>query len=184
MPEILERYFFHWTPERAIWLGGIPLSWDGRCAGIYAGFAIALLFQSLFCRGEKRLPPLALVATAAVLSLPMFIDVLTIHFQLRTPANSIRHLTGTLFGISFCCLLYPAARQLATRSGKSLPSSWPQILLIYVAGTGFSALTLWNNAISYYLLESLSWVGFTGMAITISAGLFRLLFPVSVNKSQ
>jgi len=172
MREFLGQYLFHWTPERAIWLGGKTLTWDARCAGIYAGICIALLFHLLLLRNNAKLPPRSVLTAAAVLVLPMFIDVISIHFQVRQPVNSLRHLTGLLFGVSFCSVLYPAVRQLL---GVSYPVAGLRIrLLLLLAGVGalISSLTLWDRLFSYYLLEFLSWGGFVGLATLIASGLF------------
>lgn len=172
MRELLAQYIFHWTPERAIWLGGKTLTWDARCAGIYAGICIALLFHLMLLRNNSKLPPRSVLTAAAVLVLPMFVDVVTIHFQLRQPSNSVRHLTGLLFGVSFCSVLYPAVRQLL---GASCPVTGLRIrLLLLLASVGAltSSLTLWDRLFSYYLLEFLSWGGFVGLAALIASGLF------------
>jgi uncharacterized membrane protein len=171
MKELLAQYLFHWTPERAIWLGGKTLTWDARCAGIYAGFCTALLFHLLFWRNNSKLPSRSALAAAAVLILPMFVDVISIHFQLRPPINALRHLTGLLFGVSFCSVLYPAVRQLLGTdhtSGDRLTLRW--MLVQVLAGVGLSLFTQWDRLFSYYLLESLSWVGFVGLAVLVTAG--------------
>jgi uncharacterized membrane protein len=173
MEELLAQYLFHWTPERAIWLGGKTLTWDARCAGIYAGFCTTLLFHLLFRRNNSKLPSWSVLAAVAVLILPMFIDVISIHFQLRPPINALRHLTGLFFGISFCSVLYPAVRQMV---GSRIPSGdgglvLRHLLLIVVSGSLFSAFTQWDRLFSYYLLESLSWGGCIGLAVLVVSGL-------------
>jgi len=76
--ELLARYLLHWTPERAIWLGGQTLSWDARCAGIYAGFGIALLVQLIWhchvksCRRGHLWPRRQLFVCHSSLTLPPF----------------------------------------------------------------------------------------------------------------
>lgn len=175
MAELLARYIFHWLPEKAIWLGGQTLSWDARCAGIYAGFGIALLFHLLYRRHQCTLPSWTLLATAAVLSLPLFVDVTTIHYALRPPDNTIRHLTGVLFGISFCSLLYPAVALLAGRQADSSDRLTPaRLLMLAVAGAAVSLLTRYDHPFSFYLLESLAWTGFIGLAGLICRGILNL----------
>ena len=173
MQDLLAQYLFHWTPERAIWLGENTLSWDARCAGIYAGVGSALLFHLLVCRVQFKLPSRPVMVTAAVLVLPMFIDVFTIHFHLRPAINGLRHLTGVLFGISFCSLLYPAVGQMvaspeaANAGGLTLR----KFLVLAVLGSLFSFFTQWDRLFSYYLLESLSWAGFVGLVALVGTGL-------------
>lgn len=173
MRNLLDQYLFHWTPERAIWLGGKTLTWDARCAGIYAGICIALLFHLLLLRNNAKLPPRSVLTAAAVLVLPMFVDVISIHFQVRQPINSIRHLTGLLFGISFCSVLYPAVRQLLGAVSFPVARLSIQLLLLLASiGVLTSSLTQWDRLFSYYLLEFLSWGGFVGLATLIASGLF------------
>lgn len=176
MHELLARYLFHWTPERAIWLGGQTLSWDARCAGIYAGFGVALLFQLVCCRRRSMLPSWPLLALAAAFSLPMFLDVATTSYHLRPAQNNIKHLTGVWFGISFCTVLFPAVMQLLKSTQTDTKPGLKQFFITLTAGTSFSSLTLWHHPISFYLLESLSWLGFTGLALLIFAGLFASLW--------
>ncbi|MCE1225565.1 MAG: DUF2085 domain-containing protein [Geobacteraceae bacterium] len=171
MRALLDQYLFHWTPERAIWLGGNTLTWDARCAGIYAGVCITLLFHLLLLRNNSKLPSRSVLTAVAVLVLPMFVDVISIHFQMRQPINSLRHLTGLLFGISFCSVLYPAVRQLLGVSYPVAGLSIRLLLLLACIGVLTSSLTLWDRLFSYYLLESLSWGGFVGLATLIASGL-------------
>lgn len=171
MQEFLARYLFHWSPERAIWLGGHTLSWDARCAGIYAGFGITLVFFLLDQRHSKA-PLRTTMTAAALLSLPMLLDVATVHYQIRLPHNSLRHLTGLLFGIAFCCLLFPAVRHLATGSILPEQSHFKTLVITIVLGSAISSLTHLNHPASFYLLETLSWLGFSGLSLLISSGLY------------
>ncbi len=178
MHDFLLKYLYHWTPERAIWLGGETLTWDARCAGIYTGFAVALLFFLIISRNQSRLPLLPVLVTAVVFIVPMFIDLLTINLHLRVANNSIRHLTGVFFGISFCSFLYPAVRQLFPVIIASAVITVPRILFLYLIGTLVSSLTLLDTLLSYYLLEISDWIGFFGLAFLILTGLYRaVLFP-------
>ncbi len=181
MHDFLLKYLYHWTPERAIWLGGETLTWDARCAGIYAGFAVALFFSLIISRNQSGLPPLPVLVTAVVLTLPMFIDLLTINLHFRVANNSIRHLTGLFLGISFCSFLYPAVRQLFPVTKTSVVITIPLFLLLYLIGATVSSLTLLDSLFSYYLLETLDWIGFSGLAILILTGLYRGIMAESQN---
>lgn len=187
MRELLAQYLFHWTPDRAIWLGGQTLSWDARCAGIYAGFGIALIYHLLFRRLHAQLPSRSLLTTAAVVSLPMFIDVTGIQFELHAPSNLIRHLTGLWFGVAFCCLLYPAIQQIAglgRPSAAAASSDRRRLLLLTAAGSAASALTTVDRLPFYYLLEGLAWFGLGGLASLIGIGVFSLLRPAGCRSDQ
>lgn len=176
MHELLARYLFHWTPERAIWLGGQTLSWDARCAGIYAGFGVALLSQLACCRRRSTLPSWSLLALAAAFSLPMFLDVATTSYNLRPAQNGIKYLTGVWFGGSFCMVLYPTVAQFFGARPQAAPLSSKLFLQNIILGSTVSCLTLWNHLMSFYLLESLSWFGFIGLAFLMLAGLLVLFF--------
>lgn len=169
--ETLARYLFHWTPERAIWLGGHTLSWDARCAGMYAGFGCALLFQLCFHRHPKTVPPRPVMAAAVLFLLPLFADVASIHYGMRIPLNGIKHLTGVWFGCAGGCLLYPAVAHLTISRNQSAPLSMPSLAMLTAAATALSTLTRWDQPASYYLLESLSWIGFIGLLLLIAKGI-------------
>ncbi len=179
MQELLARYLLHWTPERAIWLGGQTLSWDARCAGIYAGFGIALLVQLIWHCHVKKLPPWSLMATTAAFCLPLFIDVATVRYGLRPPVNTIKHLTGVWFGSAFCCLLYPAVSHLTTSNRHSAPFSLRSLAILMAVATAISSLANWDRPLSYYLLESLAWFGFSGLAILAASGIILIIKPAA-----
>lgn len=169
--ETLARYLFHWTPERAIWLGGQTLSWDARCAGIYAGFGITLLLHLLLYRQVQKQPPRSVLVAAAVLVLPFIFDVITTRYGLRPPVNAIKHLTGAWFGCVFCCLLYPTVRRLMHADREAPSPTLRSLALMAAASAALSGLTQWDHRMAYYLLESLAWLGFGGLGLLMMCGL-------------
>jgi len=175
--ELLAHYLFHWTSEKAIWLGGHTLSWDARCAGIYAGFGCALLLQFFWYQRRITLPPWPILAMAAGFSLPMFIDVGTVAYGLRLASNPIKYLTGAWFGISFCCILFPAVAQFNRQRKPRLQLNFVRFSLILAIGSAVSYLTHWNHPIAFYLLEALAWLGFSGLVLLLLAGLLYSLWP-------
>lgn len=104
----VQHYVLHWTPERAIYVGGHSFLWDARCAGIYVGFAVALVWMLAYFRRNNSFASPALLGTHALLCLPFVFDVLSIALGWRRPVNDIRFLTGLLVGSGLCLMLYPS----------------------------------------------------------------------------
>ena len=165
LSEFLNTYIFHWLPSRAIWIAGHTLSWDARCAGIYIGFGIGVLYHLMTDRKAKNLPPLPILITNTLLFLPLFIDVFTITYGSREPSNDIRYLTGLLFGMAFSVYLFPPFIMFShdRAHDRSAIHSFSifALLLIFIAGAFF--LKAWDAAISYVILESLSFAGFISL---------------------
>ncbi|MDP2279840.1 MAG: DUF2085 domain-containing protein [Nitrospirota bacterium] len=169
MSEFLNTYIFHWLPSRAIWIAGHTLSWDARCAGIYIGFGIGVLYHLVTDRKAKNLPPLPILITSTFLFFPLFIDVFAISYGFREPSNDIRYLTGLLFGMAFSVYLFPPFIMLSHDRAHDHPAinsfSIFTLLLIFIAGAFF--LKAWNTTLSYVILESLSFAGFASLFGTL-----------------
>ena len=169
MPEFLNTYIFHWLPSRAIWIAGHTLSWDARCAGIYIGFGIGVLYHLVTDRKAKNLPPLPILITSTFLFFPLFIDVFAISYGFREPSNDIRYLTGLLFGMAFSVYLFPPFIMLSHDRAHDHPAinSFYRfaLLLIFIVGAFF--LKAWNTKLSYVILESLSFAGFASLFGTL-----------------
>jgi uncharacterized membrane protein len=86
----------HQMPERAYWLAGHPLAVCARCSGIYAGFAVAVLFYPLV-RGVRRMdtPRREWLVLALV---PMAFDFTLGITGLWANTHSSRFATGAWFG--------------------------------------------------------------------------------------
>jgi uncharacterized membrane protein len=82
----------HQMPERSPHLWGVQLPLCWRCTGILCG-AIAL---GVWLITQKKLPPLKISLTLALL---MPLDVLTAIVGLRQGDNTLRFLTGILWGV-------------------------------------------------------------------------------------
>ena len=173
MSEVLDRLLFHWVPSKALIIGGRALSWDARCAGIYIGFALALLVQLLVARRARSLPaPMLLLAVGAISSLPMFLDLYTIESGMRAASNDVRYLTGLLFGSGFCLFLYPAcvvvAGGAAARDAGIDPPG--KIALIYLGvAAGFTARFV-DTLTAFYVLEGLAWIGMGAVGLAMAIG--------------
>jgi len=118
MEDFLNQYIFHWTAEKAIFINGHPLLWDARCAGIYVGFGIGIIYLFLSGRKHKNLPPLPILIANTFMLMPMFIDLISIWIGMRTPSNDTRYLTGILFGGAISIYIYPAFVVLVLSSGQ------------------------------------------------------------------
>jgi uncharacterized membrane protein len=176
VPELLDLIFFHWTPDRAIWLGDRTLSWDARCSGIHAGFGIGVLFHALLDRRASHLPPWPLLGTVAVLFVPLFVDVLTIAHGLRPPSNEVRFLTGVLFGQALGALVYPAFIRLSTHEiRKQATLSSASRLATYVGlGMAATAALRIDSAWTYASLQLLGILGNMSLILMIAYGVYRL----------
>lgn len=175
MRELLDAYLFHWTPERAIWIGGHTLSWDARCAGIYAGFALGAAWQLATSWRAWRVPGLATLISVGLFALPLFADVLSLMLGLRAPSNDVRFLTGLLFGGALSIALLPAVLSLAG-FGASAPR--PRALRFAPLLAGVAALFLlesWDHALAFALIEGLCYAGCLMLAALLAAGLVLVL---------
>lgn len=87
----------HQIPERSFYFRGYPMAVCSRCASIYAGFIVGLLFYP-FARDlrEDTFPPRWILIAAAI---PTVIDFAGGVLGLFTNTFLSRSLTGILFGV-------------------------------------------------------------------------------------
>lgn len=172
MTDLVDTYLLHWSPPKAIWIAGSTLSWDARCAGIYAGFAVGVLFHFFRAARSNRLPPSPLLAAAMLLAVPLFADVSSIALGLREASNDWRFATGILFGQALSAFVFPA---LVTLSGKAAggraalagAASFAAFLLIALAVFLAKSVPLYA---AYVLLESLAVFGCASLVCMLGAG--------------
>jgi uncharacterized membrane protein len=172
LSELLNTTFFHWSPEKALWLGEHTLSWDARCAGMYIGFGVGVLYHLLLDGRANRLPPLPILLAVSLLFLPLFLDVFTIMYGVRTPSNDVRFLTGLLFGQALSVYLYPTFITIVVRRGleRAVLASFYRLAALTVITSGaFLGMSLDNNA-AYYVYESLGVLGNASLFIIIAYG--------------
>jgi uncharacterized membrane protein len=173
LTELLNTYFLHWSPEKALWIGAHTLSWDARCAGIHIGFGIGVLCHLLLDRRASRLPRLSILALAGLLFIPLFLDVFTVEFGLRAPSNDWRFLTGLMFGEALSVFLFPAFVMLTVakrreRAALSGATAFGGVLAL--GACAFFAKGL-DSAAAYYVLESLGVLGNLSLFAFIIYGL-------------
>lgn len=162
---------FHWSAEKAVYIGGQSLLWDARCAGIYIGLGFSLLVQWAL-RARGTLPSLKLLAVGgAVTCLPAAADLLSLAIRLRAPSNEIRLVTGMLFGAFFGMCLYPAFRAtVGFRSDEGPPRARCFVAVGSSIAAGI-ALRVSDTELGFYVLSGLSIVGFGSMMLMFVTGL-------------
>lgn len=177
MHEFLSTYIFHWAPSKAIWIDGHTLSWDARCAGIYVGFGISVLFHFFSDKKTKNLPALPILIAHTLLFLPLFIDVFTVKYGLREASNSMRYLTGLLFGSTIGIYLYPSFVMLwiSSRHDRSALNAPYKLAVLLSLVIGAFFLKSWDNIIVYVVLEMLSFWGFLSLFVMLLFGVFRIV---------
>lgn len=183
-PEAFRHYVLHWTPDRAIYIGGHPVPWDARCAGIYTGFGVALLWMLLRRRRAGLVPSLPVLALHALLCVPFVLDVATLWAGLRAPSNHLRFLTGILLGGGFCLVLYPAFLSLAlpgfARPQRLELDGWHTTLLAALCAA--FGLRYVDTAVAWAALTSVMALGFGAVAFFLAGNLTALLLGLAGRK--
>lgn len=159
-------------PEKAIYIGGHSLLWDARCAGIYIGFGIGLIWMFFTGRKKKNLPPRPILLTNTFMFCPIFIDLISIWGGLREPLNEIRYLTGILFGGAFSLYLYPAFIAIVFSDGRdnaAINSFRKYGIFILVIIAAFFVKEI-DNIVVFVALSGLSFIGFGGLVIILLVG--------------
>ena len=184
MSEFLNIYIFHWEPSKAIWIGGHTLSWDARCSGIYIGFGVGVLYQVAINRKAYKAPSPELLLVNALLLLPLFLDVFTVRYGLRVPANDMRYGTGLVFGEAFSVFLYTAFITIVSAKTDSSISPYSlkrfALPLVFIVCVFF--LKQWNNALAFVSLEFTGIVGFLSLLGMLVIGMLKALMNVSTQK--
>lgn len=177
----LNQYLFHWSPDKAIFIGGQPLSWDARCAGIYIGYGLGGLYHIFIAKKTNALPAVPILFVITLLFLPLFLDVFSLELDLRSPSNNIRYLTGLMFGYALSVYLYPAFIRLFSneKHDKASISSFGKLYVpLVLIGIGFF-LKYWNIIVSHIILQTLAFWGF----LSLFAGFIFAVFGM-FKKSQ
>jgi uncharacterized membrane protein len=168
---LLDAVLFHWTPDRAIWIGGHTLSWDARCAGIYAGFAFGAAWQLAADWRAWRIPSAGSLLVVALFALPLFVDVLSLMLALRVPSNDLRFLTGLLFGGTLSIALLPAALSLAAPANRRSRLGALRFAPILVGVLALFLLKAWDHPIAFAAMEGLCYAGLFMLAALLGTGM-------------
>ena len=171
MPGLLDAVLFHWTPDRAIWIGGHTLSWDARCAGIYAGFALGAAYQLAADWRAWRVPSAGSLLVVALFALPLFADVLSLMLSLRAPSNDLRFLTGLLFGGALSIALVPAAMSLASPADRKSRHSALRFAPILAGVAALFLLKGWDHPAAFAAMQGLCYAGLFTLAALLGTGL-------------
>ncbi len=183
MAQFLEQYLFHWTPDKAVWLGGPSLSWDARCAGIYAGFAVGLLCQLALRWKSWPQPSGRLLAACAPLAAPLFVDVLANAAGIWPASNDARFATGLLFGNALSLCLAPAFASLFDRATRDKSSVVRYVTLPLVPSAAVFLLTAWDSVVAYVILESLCVSGFLALAAILAVGAAKAAWSLARDRT-
>jgi uncharacterized membrane protein len=172
--EFFNTWLFHWVPAKAIWIGGHTLSWDARCAGIYAGFGAGVLCQLAVGRGGLRRPSVRLLTVGILFMSPLFVDVLSLFLGYRAPSNDVRFLTGLLFGGGLSACLVSALAFLL-RPGVAGGVRGAGNLFVLIAGASASVFLLktWDSIVAYAILETLCMFGCLSLALVLAVGTYK-----------
>lgn len=177
MADFLNTYLFHWHPSKAIWIGGHSLSWDARCAGIYIGFGIGVLYHLAVDKKAKNLPSRSILFVNTLLCALLFLDVFTIKYGFRQPSNDIRYLTGLLFGTAFSVYLYPAFITLVYSKGhdSTAVNSLRRFAVFLVLISGAFFIKTYDSFFVYAALETLAYFGFLSLFTILIFGASKAL---------
>lgn len=176
MELFLNQYLFHWSPDKAIYIGGHSLSWDARCAGIYIGYSLGILYHAFSARKANILPPWPILIVITLLFLPLFLDVFSLKMGFRVPSNDVRYLSGLLFGYALSVYLYPAFVTLCCnkKDDKSSISSFGKLCISLALIGSLFFLKKCNFVVSYIILQILSFGGFLSLFVGFGLCIFRI----------
>ncbi|HLE61486.1 MAG TPA: DUF2085 domain-containing protein [Pyrinomonadaceae bacterium] len=107
----------HQLSERSFYIAGHPFAVCSRCTGLYAGFAVALLFYPLMTSLKRTYAPLRKWLFLA--AVPMAIDVGLHALGIWQNTHSSRFFTGALLGAVSVFYVMPGVVDLASRRWRS-----------------------------------------------------------------
>jgi uncharacterized membrane protein len=174
---LLNRYLFHWTPVKALWIGEHTLVCDARCANIYIRVGSGVLCQFIARRTAGRMSSFRIMLFTALFMLPLFGDALAIATNLKIPQNDTRYLTGLSWRAAFSVYLLPAFLILTCSPGHraAAVTPWKFFAPLVVASVWF--MKGWDHIIAYYVLGLLGIFGCLTLAGIRIIGLFQAVMP-------
>lgn len=184
--ELFQIYFFHWLPEKAIYIGGHSLPWDARCSGLYVGMGFGLLWSLVTAKKSCRLPRFSILSILLILFLPMCLDITTLYLSYRLPSNDIRYLTGIFFGSSFCMVLFPIFNSLFVneRYDTSNIASHKRLAVYIVALICLYNVKKFDTYLSYIFLTLIASIGFLGVCWMLFGNVLMLFCQVKKWRSK
>jgi uncharacterized membrane protein len=159
----------HQLPDRSFFIHEHQTPLCARCTGMYLGFFIGLIFLIGRRRTHAARPP----AAAIVAVLIGFITIMGIDGinstisiipgapQLYHTTNVHRLVTGTLFGLAMCLLLYPIFSTAIWRqpSGERTVKSWRELIVLLLIAFALDAVVLTQADWLFYPITILSIAG-------------------------
>ena len=142
----------HRIAERSFHVHERPLPLCARCTGTYLGVWTGLVVFA--ARGRLRAARLPRVRLLAVMLLGVALyglDGLNSYLSLferysppYAPHNTLRLLTGTIFGLALITLVWPVFNSLLWRAPQDAPPvrSWGELAALYALAAGAGALVL------------------------------------------
>jgi uncharacterized membrane protein len=137
-----------------------------RCTGMYLGAMLTLGFYGFAGRRRSTLfPPWPIIAVMAVFVLAFAVDGINSYLHLfpsapglYQPSNTLRLITGTLFGIALGTLVLPGFNQSAWRDCRPEAAlrSFAELGLILLLAAGAVLLVLSGNPLILYPLAIVS----------------------------
>jgi uncharacterized membrane protein len=134
------RAICHQLDERTLEVGGVLLPICARDTGIYVGIfsSLLIIFISKHKRASNQIPNITNSLLLLLLMAPMIVDGVSSYVGLYETTNSIRLLTGALFGFALPFLLAPffALYKGENKSERRIISSTyqliPPFLIVFV----------------------------------------------------
>lgn len=159
--EVIGSVICHQLPERTLVIGGMYLPFCARDTGIYTGFFIAFLFIALTKRLDAdKPPPMSIVAVFFMLMFPMLADGVSSYMGFRSTNNTIRLITGGLFGICLPFLLIPAANfKVVQENHKKVINNYVEIVFLICLNGIIAAAMLKAVLLPWIIVSSISITG-------------------------
>ena len=159
----------HQLPQRSFFFNEYQSPLCARCTGMYLGFFIGLVFLIIRRRTHSaRMPTAAIVSVLIGFITIMGVDGInsTISVipgapQLYHTTNLHRILTGTLFGIAMCMLLFPVFSTAIWQqpSGDRTVKHWRELIVLVLVAFAIDAVVLTQADWLFYPITILSIAG-------------------------
>ena len=145
----------HQLPSRTLYVDGLPLPVCARDTGIYLGILVSTVFILFLGRHSSDKPPgLPATIVMCIMMLPMLVDGAGSYLGVYETNNTVRLLTGALFGLPIPIFLVPAANfKLTMRNENAVLKSFTELAGIIASVVLFCLLVL-AGLVPYILLTA------------------------------
>jgi uncharacterized membrane protein len=158
MLDFIASFVCHQVPERTMTIDGNLLPLCARCTGIYSGFLIGVVFQTIVRKKLNRLPSLWITTVSIVFILALITEALGETLGLWELPGQGRFLLGLFCGSALSVASFPLCNYFLQREDKkesSIGSKEYVLLLIFLSL--FSCL--YYMSASFFVLSSISVAG-------------------------